>query len=696
MKFIAKAMAFIMILAVAVLASLGAASAAQVKHLSNITDDTKLSEQDTTYILDGQKTYNLADKGERGVIIITQNNIILDCNGSTLVGDGTGNGIEVYSVAKGIEIKNCIIKNYNRGINQENPVDPHITDNTLEGNTYGIYFNDLVKNSFLQILRNTGKDNKENFIFIFGRGIQDSVTISENKCTGGKSCVKIYWLETLKINKNEFKKTSEKNVDLINIGKADISENKISDSASNAISIGNIKELTAKNNIGSNNRKFLYVGNAQTKAEIADNSASGSLMTDDAMCIEMIGNGAQGSKLNGNKCSGYSSGIKASGTLTDTEIYSNQLNGLWSAGTGISVSGKTNNTKVYSNAVNDFTTGVLIQPATDEPVTTLVYDNTIKDGKYAGINVKSITQAGTEIYRNTVGGFKNSAILLENSKNLKVYNNTDYYSSILDNTFLNPEKTAAVTAAPIAKGTASTANSMASSQILDLNKEYVLGTAPVPKNYPAGAQPVKQPAAPKTFVEEAGIKLINSESNKIESNTFSYFKYGLYLLSSKSNEILTNTFNKNEYGMFLDSSDSNTIKSNEARLNKEAGLKLKNSKSNTVESNKLTNNSKYGLALEATSTGNTFTSNDLTGNKAAAAYMVDSTTKLTSDADDATNTWTTNIWTSSGAMQTAMVSSKPKTSATAAKSTATVKQMIAKPTAVKPRAITSKQIARRV
>ena len=64
--------------------------------------------QDTTF---NPGVYNL-DYGIR----ISASNILLDCNGATLQGNGGSEGIEIYYLQSNIGIKNCIVKDYEYGI----------------------------------------------------------------------------------------------------------------------------------------------------------------------------------------------------------------------------------------------------------------------------------------------------------------------------------------------------------------------------------------------------------------------------------------------------------------------------------------------------------------------------------------------------------------------------------------------------
>ncbi|MCX6749001.1 MAG: right-handed parallel beta-helix repeat-containing protein [Candidatus Pacearchaeota archaeon] len=89
-------------------------------------------------------------------IVITSNNVILDCNGAKIIGSGSSNGITTkYNGASGITIKNCNINSFDKGIiilSQNSYMT--IENNNLQSNNYGVYidayatYNSIIKNQF--------------------------------------------------------------------------------------------------------------------------------------------------------------------------------------------------------------------------------------------------------------------------------------------------------------------------------------------------------------------------------------------------------------------------------------------------------------------------------------------------------------------------------------------------------------------
>ena len=88
-----------------------------------ITETTKLCSG--TYIL------------PNGIDIYAES-ITLDCNGATLIGNGSDNGIHSTD-DNNITIKNCNIENYSYGIYLSNSINSTITNNTASNKTYKAY-----------------------------------------------------------------------------------------------------------------------------------------------------------------------------------------------------------------------------------------------------------------------------------------------------------------------------------------------------------------------------------------------------------------------------------------------------------------------------------------------------------------------------------------------------------------------------
>lgn len=122
-------------------------------------------------ILDGYPYY-LNDTAGNGSIIIIADNVELDCNGTTLIGNSTegSRGIQ-FAVKDNVTIKNCFIQNYSRGINFDNSNYALIFNNTFDNITnrsiYARYIghdNNISSNTITMLDKKI--DTKYNGIFI--------------------------------------------------------------------------------------------------------------------------------------------------------------------------------------------------------------------------------------------------------------------------------------------------------------------------------------------------------------------------------------------------------------------------------------------------------------------------------------------------------------------------------------------------
>jgi len=100
-----------------------------------IAEDNMHINSDTTLY---NHTYKPKDPDNNGVIIINSSNVIFDCNGSTITGNGSGYGIYIENF-NNVTIKNCNIKNYTYGIYLNNSNDALLENNNLKYNSIGIY-----------------------------------------------------------------------------------------------------------------------------------------------------------------------------------------------------------------------------------------------------------------------------------------------------------------------------------------------------------------------------------------------------------------------------------------------------------------------------------------------------------------------------------------------------------------------------
>ncbi|MEA2036799.1 MAG: right-handed parallel beta-helix repeat-containing protein, partial [Nanoarchaeota archaeon] len=158
-------------------------------------------------------------------IYILGSNVDLDCNGATLEGSGTGQGIRVIGTITNYTIKNCNINNFNYGIylyqstgtyysyntyqkdgiitgntisgnnrgiyaygianadgKKAHIVNISITGNTITGNNDGIYFSGIVHDNL--VWDNTFQDNTNSGVYIFSSASSNTVWDNDFYDTG--------------------------------------------------------------------------------------------------------------------------------------------------------------------------------------------------------------------------------------------------------------------------------------------------------------------------------------------------------------------------------------------------------------------------------------------------------------------------------------------------------------------------------
>ena len=143
------------------------------------TDDLYINE-DTTLC---PGTYDIPDAGAIGVIIINADDVVLDCNGATIRGTGSGDGIYNYGFDN-VTIMNCNVMNYRRGIHVRTYADHNIiTNNTVSSNTIaGISLYGAAK--YNTITYNTANSNNRYGIYLAFRA--DNNTVVSNIANSNK------------------------------------------------------------------------------------------------------------------------------------------------------------------------------------------------------------------------------------------------------------------------------------------------------------------------------------------------------------------------------------------------------------------------------------------------------------------------------------------------------------------------------
>ena len=97
-----------------------------------------------------RKTYYMPDVDSKGAIIVNNNNIVLDCNASILIGQWLGLGI-VERRFENVTIKNCNLDNYTNGITLESVNYNFIVGNNITNTLAGPI---IIENSNNNVIQN--------------------------------------------------------------------------------------------------------------------------------------------------------------------------------------------------------------------------------------------------------------------------------------------------------------------------------------------------------------------------------------------------------------------------------------------------------------------------------------------------------------------------------------------------------------
>jgi parallel beta-helix repeat protein len=110
-------------------------------------------------------TYYIADSELDGALTIITSNVVLDCNGATIVGDGQGYGVYVPFYVSNVTIRNCTVQGYRYGVFVDGGGLVQITDNVLQQNVYGIVLGYAADNT---VSGNTVSHNTADGIYLEG------------------------------------------------------------------------------------------------------------------------------------------------------------------------------------------------------------------------------------------------------------------------------------------------------------------------------------------------------------------------------------------------------------------------------------------------------------------------------------------------------------------------------------------------
>ncbi|MFH1396424.1 MAG: right-handed parallel beta-helix repeat-containing protein, partial [archaeon] len=298
------------------------------------------------------------------VIQINSENLTLECNDTVIIGDGSGNGLDVDS-KNNITIKGCTFYNYFNGMVLTNTINSNITNNSLYNMSYrGMDVNTVVNST---ISYNTIKN-------ISDVGIQLEITSTGNNIFGN---------------------------DITNVSDGIV----ISDSSTRCNLYNNTITNTTGHGIAANSYYTNVTGNI-----IFNNGESGVNVVDDVANITINGNVIQSSNY----------GINVEPRSGNVTVFNNIISDceegitLSEAGEGIAVY---NNTMNLRNGISIFNTGLTIH----------IYDNTINNTEVYAITLSNTSNSnitGNVIENCTVIGIDLGSSSNNNSISYNTINTT--------------------------------------------------------------------------------------------------------------------------------------------------------------------------------------------------------------------------------------------------------------------------------
>lgn len=501
-------------------------------------------------------------------LIIGDDDITLDCNGSTITGDQTLYGIYINNYNT-ITIKNCTITNFTDGIRVESSNYNLIEENNLSDNSRGIY---VSQGNYAEIVNNNLIGNQA-YAFYLDNISNTKIGYNYVKDNNPRGIYMVY-SDDNNITNNDLNNNTNSGISLTYSNRNNVLSNNVSESdeciaLSNSVNntiLHNRVTITAGNSYGIN----LYAGSSN---EVRNNTFSGSdgvslyvyqssrnRILDNSIPVSnnqgiylrqssnnLVRNNTASSSLNTNGIHLLDSDYN---NITLNIANSNNANGLYmdnSNGCLIDQNNFSGNTQH----------GIII---TDSHNNTL-FDNTIPGNMQRGVQISQstgINLTGNEILNH---GFNNGLILQNTNHSFIIDNEIDAnYEGIL-------------------LGSSSTNNTIKSNLVIN-STSY-------------------------------GIHLDTSSENTIENNNVSYNNpSGIYLENSDSNIVKENTANNNSvHGIIINSSSSNNnISLNTADNNTQNGISLDDADDNTISENNVSGNYN-GILLSLGADDNNITEN---------------------------------------------------------------------------------------
>lgn len=393
---------------------LGAASACEVPY-----DDMQITT--STVLCTG--VYNLLDPGNDGVIRISADNVVLDCNGSTLQGQGQGKAIFNWG-KHDITVKNCTVRTYENGIEFqssnnskfiENSVytctnggiilaqvhNASVQDNLAEQNYIGIWLHANSDRS--RVAGNTVRNNEYNGI-LFQRTTNSAIT--QNTVVGGGmgAAIRLQQSDNNLVDSNFVNSTSY-GLSVESAEHNTFSNNNIINAANHAILLWDPfnQGPSSFNQVIGNNISGGVYGIYLTDAAIGNTISQNNIVGSIAVGIEL--RQSKSSLVEQNRISNSGEGIRLY-SINSTTIRGNTVTN--SSLYGIDVGLSRNNQLTQNNFSGNYIAVLLVNSFT----TTLFYNSIYGSSNY---NIRNEGSAAASAERNWWGPESGEVVTIGNT-----------------------------------------------------------------------------------------------------------------------------------------------------------------------------------------------------------------------------------------------------------------------------------------
>ena len=336
---------------------------------------------------------------------IAADNVILDCAGHSMTGDGSGNGIDNTAGHGYVTVKNCIITGFNTGIYFTAASYGTISNNnaTSNGNA-GIYLE--YSSNYNTISNNNASSNYD--------GIYVSSSCSDNT-----------------INDNTFASNSGRGIVLYSNSDNTVANNTINSNDQGILLVFSSNNII-NNNIASSNRDGIWLGYSSNNNTISNNNASSnnvgislySSSNNNTVANNTVNsNGGQGILIgsssnniisNNIASSNGDKGIYLESGSNNNTIANNTLNS--NTGWGIYLGSSSSNTVSNNNASNSGYNGIALYYGSNY---NNIANNTASSNSYG---IYLISNSNNTVSNNTASS-NNFGIRLESDSDNIVYNN---------------------------------------------------------------------------------------------------------------------------------------------------------------------------------------------------------------------------------------------------------------------------------